>query len=123
MPREGSAGSTASALGSREGAEVRALGLVIPALICLGPKLPAPLDCLRVAGLHEGKVLGVFLSSAKDIWLSSFLGFHLASLEAEQTPEHKTLGSPWAEVSIGRRSSLHYWSLSPPVNAPKLPNH
>lgn len=41
---------TAPVLGSREGAEVRALGLVITALVCSGAKLLAPLDCLRGAG-------------------------------------------------------------------------
>lgn len=49
MPRKGIAGPAAPVLGSREGAEVRALGLVITASVCSGAKLLAPLDCLRGA--------------------------------------------------------------------------
>lgn len=100
--REGHAGSAALALGSREGAEVRALGLVITALVCLEAKRPVPLGCLKGAGGVE-QCQG--LSSPWELEysekLSSFPVFHEASLETDQEPEHKSLGSPGQRSLLG----------------------
>lgn len=69
-------------------------------------------------------MLGVFLGSAKDRCLSSFLIILWVSLEVEQESEHKTLGSllQRSPSAVGLCCAV-CWSLSLPVNAPKLPSY
>lgn len=102
-PRTGGAGLAAAALGSREGTEVRAWGVVAMANQCWFPGL-----CER--DWVTGSCWGCFwemLSTCGWVILLYFIWCHWGTWI-------QNLGIPWVEVSIRHRSFLCCWSLSPP---------